>query len=55
MGDPKKTRKKYKTPIHPWQGARIEAERVHGESRTGYEIRLLDWLRGNTKGSTILI
>jgi len=28
MGDPKKTRKKYKTPIHPWQGARIEAERV---------------------------
>jgi len=28
MGDPKKTRKKYKTPIHPWQGARIEEERV---------------------------
>ncbi len=28
MGDPKKQRKKYKTPIHPWQGFRIEGERV---------------------------
>jgi len=28
MGDPKKQRKKYQTPSHPWQGARIEEERV---------------------------
>lgn len=28
MGDPKKTRKKYKTPIHPWQRGRIEEERI---------------------------
>jgi small subunit ribosomal protein S4 len=26
MGDPKKTRKKYSTPGHPWQRARIEEE-----------------------------
>jgi small subunit ribosomal protein S4 len=26
MGDPKKQRKKYKTPIHPWQKSRIEEE-----------------------------
>ncbi len=26
MGDPKKTRKKYSTPSHPWQKARIEEE-----------------------------
>jgi small subunit ribosomal protein S4 len=28
MGDPKKQRKKYETPLHPWQGARIEEEKV---------------------------
>jgi len=28
MGDPKKQRKKYSTPGHPWQRARIEDERV---------------------------
>ncbi len=28
MGDPKKTKKKYKTPTHPWQRERIEEERV---------------------------
>jgi len=28
MGDPKKQRKKYSTPTHPWQGARIEEEGV---------------------------
>ncbi|MBI4440230.1 30S ribosomal protein S4 [Candidatus Woesearchaeota archaeon] len=27
MGDPKKQRKKYSTPKHPWQRARIESER----------------------------
>jgi len=27
MGDPRKTRRKYKTPRHPWQAHRIEAER----------------------------
>jgi len=26
MGDPKKTRKKYKTPSHPWQKTRLEDE-----------------------------
>ena len=28
MGDPKKFRKKYATPNHPWNGPRIEEERV---------------------------
>src|SRR3989338_6676618 len=28
MGDPKKQRKKYSGPMHPWQAARIEEERV---------------------------
>jgi small subunit ribosomal protein S4 len=28
MGDPRKTRKKYKGPNHPWNKARIEEERV---------------------------
>jgi len=28
MGDPKKHRKKYSTPIHPWQKARIEEEKA---------------------------
>lgn len=28
MGDPKKSRKKYSTPRHPWQGLRIEEERI---------------------------
>lgn len=28
MGDPKKQKKKYDSPSHPWQGARIKAERV---------------------------
>ncbi|MFH1650011.1 MAG: 30S ribosomal protein S4 [Candidatus Woesearchaeota archaeon] len=27
MGDPRKVRKKYTTPMHPWQGDRIEEER----------------------------
>lgn len=27
MGDPRKHRKKYEPPHHPWQGARIERER----------------------------
>lgn len=27
MGDPKKVRKKYSTPIHPWQKLRIEDEK----------------------------
>lgn len=27
MGDPKKTRKKYQTPSHPWQKGRIEEEK----------------------------
>lgn len=27
MGDPKKLRKKYETPRHPWQSSRIEAEK----------------------------
>ncbi len=27
MGDPKKLKKKYSTPIHPWQAERIEEER----------------------------
>ena len=27
MGDPKKLRKKYVTPRHPWQGSRILAEK----------------------------
>ncbi len=28
MGDPRKSRKKYKGPVHPWEGWRIEEERV---------------------------
>jgi small subunit ribosomal protein S4 len=28
MGDPKKLRKKYRTPSHPWQKLRIEEEKV---------------------------
>src|SRR3989338_1084272 len=28
MGDPKKTRKKYQKPSHPWQRERIEEERI---------------------------
>lgn len=28
MGDPKKIRKKYTPPIHPWQRTRIDAERI---------------------------
>ena len=28
MGDPKKQKKKYDTPSHPWQKARIDSERV---------------------------
>lgn len=28
MGDPKKSRKKYNTPIHPWQKARIDEEKA---------------------------
>jgi len=28
MGDPRKPRKKYTTPVHPWQKLRIEEERV---------------------------
>ena len=28
MGDPKKLRKQFSTPIHPWQKARIEEEQV---------------------------
>lgn len=28
MGDPRKIRKKYKGPSHPWQRARIDAERI---------------------------
>jgi len=28
MGDPKKTRKKYQTPMHPWNATRIEEERA---------------------------
>ncbi|MBI5392408.1 30S ribosomal protein S4 [Candidatus Woesearchaeota archaeon] len=28
MGDPKKTRKKYQKPSHPWQKERIEEEKV---------------------------
>ena len=27
MGDPRKTRRKYEKPMHPWQRARIEKER----------------------------
>jgi len=26
MGDPRKLRKKYNTPMHPWQGQRIKEE-----------------------------
>ena len=28
MGDPRKPRKKYETPRHPWQSSRIEAEKI---------------------------
>ena len=28
MGDPKKPKKKYKTPFHPWEKERIDAEKV---------------------------
>ena len=28
MGDPKKLRKKYETPRHPWQASRIESEKI---------------------------
>jgi small subunit ribosomal protein S4 len=27
MGDPRKNRKKFQTPMHPWQSARIESEK----------------------------
>ena len=29
MGDPRKIRKKYETPMHPWQRERIEEEKVY--------------------------
>ena len=32
MGDSKKQRRKYSTPSHPWQGARIKEEAVIVES-----------------------
>jgi small subunit ribosomal protein S4 len=28
MGDPKRTKKKYSTPLHPWQAERIEEEKA---------------------------
>ena len=28
MGDPRKTRKKYQTPMHPWSATRIEEEKI---------------------------
>ena len=28
MGNPIRPRKKYKTPAHPWQGSRIEQEKI---------------------------
>ena len=28
MGDPKKLRKKYEPPRHPWQASRIESEKI---------------------------
>ena len=28
MGDPRKTRKKYETPMHPWIAGRIEDEKA---------------------------
>ena len=28
MGDPRRLRKKYETPLHPWRSANIEAERA---------------------------
>ena len=28
MGDPRKARKKYETPRHPWEGSRIESENI---------------------------
>ena len=36
MGDPRKHRKKYTTPMHPWQKERLDAER---EIRTKYGTR----------------
>ena len=27
MGDPKRTKKKYSTPLHPWQAERLEEEK----------------------------
>lgn len=36
MGDPKKQRKRYQTPSHPWQKERIEEER---EIKKGYGLK----------------
>lgn len=45
MGDPKKQRKKFSKPSHPWQKERIESERVVLEQyglRRKYEIWKMD-------------
>jgi len=59
MGDPRKARKKYTTPSHPWQKVRIDAERgvknTYGV-KTKKEIWKMDSLRKKfTSGAKALI
>jgi len=52
MGDPKKLKKKYSTPSHPWQKARIEAEIVLKKEyglKNKKEIWIMDSLLKNFK------
>jgi small subunit ribosomal protein S4 len=59
MGDPKKHRKKYSTPGHPWQRARIEEERTLMEEygfKNKKEIwKMNSFLRGATAQAKKLV
>ncbi|MBN1157448.1 30S ribosomal protein S4 [Candidatus Woesearchaeota archaeon] len=52
MGDPKKPRKKYQTPLHPWNKERIEAERELLKKyglKNKQEILIMDSILSNMK------
>ena len=59
MGDPKKHRKKYSTPIHPWQKFRIKQEKVLTENyglKNKKEIwKMVSKLRGFSRQARSLI
>src|SRR3989344_4263044 len=59
MGDPKKLRKKYTPPRHPWQGPRIKAEKIlvddYGLKNKREIYKTQSILRGFTKQAKNLI